>query len=218
MQLPPTITFRGVTPSADLEAEIRARIDKLETYYRSIMGCRVLVELVERHHEAGNRYHVRIDLTVPGDEIVVAHEASLHATAQDVDVEKATKEDETDPERKHVRVAVREAFDIARRRLQDYARRQRGAVKAPVRQPHGRVIRLFPVDEYGYLEAEDGHEVYFQKTSVLNDAFDRLAVGSAVAFVEEPGEKGPQASTVRLLHPRRRRQPSPAAPTEPVVR
>lgn len=217
MQLTPTITFRGIDHSTALEAEIRTRINKLEMYYRSIMGCRVLVEFGQRHHESGNRYHVRIDLTVPGEEIVVAHEASLHATAQDVDLSKATKQDELDPERKHARVAVREAFDIARRRLQDYARRQRGTVKAPARQPRGRVTQLFPIDEYGYIEAEDGHEVYFQKSSVLKGAFDRLTVGSAVSFVEESGEKGPQASTVKLLHPRRRRQSSPAEPVDQMV-
>ena len=198
MQLTPTITFRGIEPSAALEAGIRTRIDKLETYYHPIMGCRVLVELAQRHHEAGNHYHVRIDLTVPGEEIVVAHEASLHATDQDIHLAKATKQDEPDPERKHALAAVREAFDIARRRLQDYARRQRGAVKTAARQPRGRVVQLFPIDEYGYIEAEDGHEVYFQKSSVLKNAFDRLAVGSTVSFVEEPGEKGPQASTVKL--------------------
>ena len=216
MQLTPTITFRGIEPSASLEAEIRTRIHKLETYYRSIMGCRVLVELAGRHHETGNRYHVRIDLTVPGEEIVVAHEASLHATAQDLDLPKATKEDEPDPERKHALVAVHQAFDIARRRLQDYARRQRGTVKAPVlRQPRGRVVQLFPIDEYGYIDAEDGHEVYFQKSSVLKNAFDRLTVGSTVSFVEELGEKGPQASTVKLTHPRRARQASSVASVEP---
>jgi len=217
MQLTPTITFRGIDPSAALEAEIRTRIDKLETYYHSIMGCHVLVELAQRHHEAGNRYHVRIDLTVPGEEIVVAHEASLHATDQDIHLAKATKQDEADPERKHAFVAVREAFDIARRQLQDYARRQRGTVKAAARQPRGRVVQLFPIDEYGYIEAADGHEVYFQKSSVLKGAFDRLTVDSAVSFVEESGEKGPQASTVKLLRPRRR-QSSPAAPAEPAVR
>jgi cold shock CspA family protein/ribosome-associated translation inhibitor RaiA len=203
MQLTPTITFRGVERTPALEAEVITRLGKLETYYQRIMGCRVLVELVQRHHEAGNRYHVRIDLTVPGEEIVVAHEASLRATGQDVDAEKITRLAEPDPERKHARVAIREAFDIARRRLQDYARRQRGTVKTAVRQARGRVAQLFPIDEYGYIEAEDGHEVYFQKSSVLKDAFDRLIVGSAVSFVEEPGEKGPQASTVKLAHPRR---------------
>jgi cold shock CspA family protein/ribosome-associated translation inhibitor RaiA len=203
MQLTPLVTFRGVERTAAIEAEILTRLHKLETYYQGIMGCRVLVELVQRHHEVGNRYHVRIDLTVPGEEIVVAHEAGLHATAQDVDAERLTKVAESDPERKHARVAIREAFDIARRRLQDYARRQRGAVKASAKQSRGRVSQLFPVDEYGYIEAEDGHEVYFQKSSVLKDAFDRLVVGTAVSFVEERGEKGPQASTVKLLHPRR---------------
>jgi cold shock CspA family protein len=169
------------------------------------MGCRVLVEFVQRHHEAGNRFHVRIDLTVPGEEVVIAHEGGLHATDQDIQLERATKQDEVGPERKHAAVAVREAFDIARRRLQDYTRRKSGMVKTRTAQPHGRVTQIFPVDEFGYITAEDGHEVYFQKSSVLKGAFDRLAVGSAVSFVEEPGEKGPQASTVKLLHPHRRK-------------
>ena len=203
MQLTPAITFRGVDRTAAIEAEILTRLRKLETYYPSMMGCRVLLELVQRHHEAGNRYHVRIDLTVPGAEIVVSHAAGLHATAQDVDAERLAKVKESDPERKHARVAIREAFDVARRRLQDHARRQRGAVKTPARQARGRVSQVFPIDEYGYIEAEDGHEVYFQKSCVLKDAFDRLAVGSAVSFVEHRGERRLQASTVRLLHPRR---------------
>jgi cold shock CspA family protein/ribosome-associated translation inhibitor RaiA len=218
MQLTPNITFRGVERTDALETEILMRLRKLETYYARIMGSRVLVELVQRHHEGGNRYHVRIDLTVPGGEIVVAHEAGLHATAQDVDAESLAKVAESDPERKHARVAIREAFDIARRQLQDYTRRQRGTVKTAARQSRGRVSQLFPVDEYGYIEAEDGHEVYFQKSSVLKDAFHRLAVDSAVSFVEEHGEKGPQASTVKLLHPRRVHRASHATASARVVR
>ena len=218
MQLTPTMTFRGVRRSDAVEAEVITRLRKLETYYHRIMGCHVLLELLQRHHEAGNRYHVRIDLTVPGEEIVVSHEASLHATDQDIHLAKATKQDEADPERKHALVAVHEAFDIARRQLQDYARRQRGTVKTAVKQAQGRISQLFPVDEYGYIEAEDGHEVYFQKSSVLKDAFDQLTVGATVSFVEEPGEKGPQASTVRLPHLRRLHRASHAAPRARVVR
>lgn len=210
MQLTPAITVRGIPLSPALEADIRARIRKLETYYRSITSCRVLVEPAHRHHEAGNRYHVRIDLTVPGDEIVVAHEPTSRATARAREAVKATKNVETGPERKHLSVAVAEAFDAARRRLQDYARRQRGTVKTPARQPRGHVIEISPVDEYGYIKAEDGHEVYFQKSAVLKNAFPRLAVGSVVTFVEERGEKGPQASTVRVVH-RGARSSTPAS-------
>jgi cold shock CspA family protein/ribosome-associated translation inhibitor RaiA len=216
MPLIPTITFRDIAASPALEADVRARIDKLETYCRAIMSCRVLVELAEHHHQSGNHVHVRIDLSVPGEEIVVAHEPTLHASAQDAENQALTKKDGTDPERRHAHVAIHEAFDIVRRRLQDYTRRQRGAVKASVRQPHGRVAQLFPTDQYGYIEAPDGHEVYFQKSSVLKDAFDRLAVDSEVSFVEEAGEKGPQASTVKLLHPRRQRRSS-GAPAKPAV-
>ena len=211
MQITPIISFRGIGSPAGLEEEIRERIAKLETYGGSVTGCRVLVELAARHHQRGNHYHVRIDLTVPGEEIVVSHDASPHGPALDAALPKLTKEDAADPERQFARVAIHEAFDAARRRLQDFMRRQRGAVKASSRQPRGRVVRLSPIDEYGYIEAEDGHEVYFQKSSVLGNAFDRLAVDSAVSFVEESGDKGPQASTVRLLHAGQRRQPVPAS-------
>lgn len=198
MQLPPSITFRGVERSEDLEADILSRVRRLETFFRPIMACRVLVEFSERRHGSGNRYHVRIDLTVPEQEIVVKHEASRRAEARALGLSKLPRPAEPDPEHKHVRVAIREAFDVARRRLQDYARRRRRAVKAHIAMPRGHVVRLPRGKPYGFLEAADGHEVYFQKGSVLNDAFDRLKVGTVVAFVEEKGEKGPQASTVRM--------------------
>src|SRR5262245_56269545 len=108
MQLAPTITFRGIKHSIVLESEIRARINKLEDYYAPIIGCRVLIERRPRHHQSGNRYHVRIDLTVPGEDIVVTHEASLHGAAQTFALQKATKAAEPRPERKHARVAIRE--------------------------------------------------------------------------------------------------------------
>lgn len=131
----PAITFRGLKHSDALDADIRAHVDKLERYYQPIMGCRVLVELAQAHHKHGNHVHVRIDLTVPGEELVVTHDASLHATSKDIEAPEDTQRAEPHPERKHALVAIREAFDVARRRLQDYGRRQRGAVKDHPRQP-----------------------------------------------------------------------------------
>jgi cold shock CspA family protein len=49
---------------------------------------------------------------------------------------------------------------------------------------------------YGFLTAQDGREIYFDRRSVLNDAFDRLEEGTPVRYMEEPGAEGPQASTV----------------------
>jgi cold shock CspA family protein len=53
--------------------------------------------------------------------------------------------------------------------------------------------------QFGFLESNDGQEVYFHRNSVLGDGFSRLHVGSRVTFAEEMGEKGPQATTIRLL-------------------
>lgn len=130
MQTPPTIRFRRVRPTDALEADVRTRVNKLATYCPSLMGARVLIEPAERHHQEGNRYHVRIDLAVPGEEIVISHEASLRAGARAMARPKTRKQDETDPTHKLLGVAIRDAFGAARRRLQDYVRRQRGDVKA----------------------------------------------------------------------------------------
>src|SRR4051794_15848864 len=78
-------------------------------------------------------------------------------------------------------------------------RRLQGQVKQHEGQPMGTVKSLDASGEFGFLEAADGHEVYFHRNSVLDGAYNRLAVGTHVAFAEEMGEKGPQASTVKLL-------------------
>ncbi len=82
--------------------------------------------------------------------------------------------------------------------LEDYAGRQRGAVKSHAETHRARVSRLFPEGGYGFLATPDGREIYFHRHSVLHPGFDRLAIGTEVRFVEEPGEKGPQASTVAI--------------------
>lgn len=196
MKLPLQITYRNLTPSDALDEMIHARAAKLDTYQGAIMRCHVLVELLHQHHEHGNRVEVRIDLTVPGEEIVVTHEPGRHQALREGEADQMTKADELDRVHTHAEVAVREAFDIARRRLQDYTRRHRGDVKSHEAPSHGRVVRIGP--EEGWLVTPDGQEVYFHANAVLDAAFARLDVGSEVAFVEEKGEKGPQASTVRL--------------------
>ncbi|MEE9542924.1 MAG: cold shock domain-containing protein [Thermodesulfobacteriota bacterium] len=66
-------------------------------------------------------------------------------------------------------------------------------------QPHGRISELFTDEGYGTIESSDGMEIYFHRNSVLNADFDKLEIGTEVRFVEEAGEKGPQASTVKVI-------------------
>ncbi|HKZ77201.1 MAG TPA: HPF/RaiA family ribosome-associated protein [Pyrinomonadaceae bacterium] len=197
MIIPVQITFRNMKPSEAVEARVREEVTKLETFYQGIMHCRVVVELPHKHHKKGDLYHVRIDMTVPGAELVVKREPSLHAALRQVDSEEESKSYEAHAAHKDVFVVIRDAFKEARRQLQDFARRERGQTKLHLPQASGRVTQLFPDEQYGFLETPDGSEVYFHKNSVLNDAFNRLKIGSRVTFSEELGEKGAQASTVR---------------------
>jgi cold shock CspA family protein len=199
MILPLQIAYRNMKPSEAVETRIREEVAKLETFYNRIMHCRVMVEIPHRHHRKGDLYHVRIDMTVPGAELVVKREPSLHAELRQIDSEEESKSYEAHAAHKDVFVVIRDAFKEARRQLQDFARRERGQTKLHVPQVTARVTRLFPDDGYGFLKTPEGTEIYFHKNSVLNDAFNRLTLGSSVTFTQEMGEKGAQASTVRFV-------------------
>ena len=199
MILPVQITFRNIASTAEIEEDITARVHKLETFYSPITSCRVLVEAPARHHKKGYLFHIRIDLTVPEGEIVVKRAPTLYARERDIGDERGRKEMETRSERKHLDVAIREAFHAARRRLQDHARRLRADVKAHEPTPQARVTKLFPLEGYGYIETPEWREIYFHANSVINNRFKSLKLGSKVSFAEEAGEKGPQASTVLLI-------------------
>ena len=197
--IPVQVTFRNLAHDEALEQEIRDRVSWLEQFYAGIVRCHVLVEVPHRHRHDGRHFHLRIDVTVPGGPpIVVSHEPSLHGRSKDIEDEAHRKEDEIESVHRYKTVAIHEAFDIARRRLEDFARDQRGTVKAHTVPAHGEVVELSKADGYGFIQAGE-QRVYFNRASVLDDAFDHLTIGTQVAFVEESGEKGPQASTVRVL-------------------
>ena len=199
MILPVQIAFRNMKPSEAVEARVREEVEKLETFYNRIMRCRVIVEIPHRHHRKGDLYHVRIDMTVPGAELVVKREPSLRTALRQTDSEKQSKSYEPRAAHKDIFVVIRDAFKEARRQLQDFARRQRGDTKLHAPPPTARVSRLFPDEGYGFLRTDEGNEIYFHKNSVLNDAFNRLTLGSKVTFTEERGVKGLQASMVRRV-------------------
>jgi ribosomal subunit interface protein len=111
MQVPVQVSFRNMAPSAAVEERIRERAAKLERYHHRITACRVVVETPHRHQHQGRGYRIRVDLAVPEGEIL------------------ADSGRGADPAHEDIYVAIRSAFDAARRSLEDFVRRQRGEVK-----------------------------------------------------------------------------------------
>jgi len=117
-------------PSDAVSARIHEEAGKLDEFFARTTRCRVIVEAPHRHHKSRELFHVRIDLSVPGREIVVSHEPSPHAALSHDEDASLKKDLEIHPGHKDVYVAIRDGFASARRQLQDYARRLRGEVKA----------------------------------------------------------------------------------------
>jgi cold shock CspA family protein/ribosome-associated translation inhibitor RaiA len=170
-------------PSPAVEARIREKVEALERFHPRVTRCRVVVEKLQHRRHRGDLFQVRIDLTVPGQEIVVDRTGPLDHAHEDVFV------------------ALRDAFAAAARRLEDEARLRRGDVKAHAAPLHGEVVRLFPEQDHGFVRTSDGQEVYFRRHAVAGDAFDRLEVGSQVRLVvdEKEGVAGYQATTVQQV-------------------
>ncbi len=178
MQIEPEIALRHVELDEAAEELIREGISDLDKAYDRLTSCHLMVEIPERRHRTGNLYHVRIDLRMPGHEIVIRRAPAEHHSHEDLSQ------------------ALGEAFDQANRELVEFARQQRGDLKAHEVRPHGRVVRLLP--DYGFIETADGLEVYFHRNGVVRGDFDHLE-GSEVRLVVEQGDKGPQASTVHVV-------------------
>jgi len=133
------ITFRNMKSSSVVEEWVREEATKLETFYGQITGCRVALEVPHRHHVKGSPYHVRIDLTLPGGELVIKREANLSSSVRREGKREISKQLEVETPHKNLRLAINDAFRAAARRLQDYARRQRGDVKVHQRPSRTRV-------------------------------------------------------------------------------
>ncbi len=202
MLLPVQVTFRNLKEVAGLEDLIQKEAAKLERFYDRISSCRVVVER-SQHATSGKLYHVRIDLGLPQGELVVKHMPTLHGTLQDQKQAKSRREAESDLAHKTPEFAIRDAFHQMRRRLQDYDRKQDFSIKTIQKMPEATVKEIFPERGYGFLATADEQVLYFNKAAVLNGHFNRLRPGTRVQFAEEPGEKGPQASTVKIVHPRK---------------
>lgn len=174
MQRQLQILFRNMPQSDAVETHIREKVEKLESFYSNIIGTKASVEIAGKHKHQGNLFNVRLDITVPCSELVVNRD--MH---------------------EDVYVALRDAFDAAKRQLEDYARRQRGDTKTHEGELHGHVARLFE-DGFGFIETADGQEYYFNRENMVTPSFEKLEVGNAVQFIEEAAAEGLQAKRISV--------------------
>ena len=176
MRVPLSIDSRNIVLPASISKRINRKAAKLERVFDRIISCRVTVDRPSGSPRKGGQFNVRLELSVPGSQIVVSRH---HA--------------------ENLAVAIREAFDATQRKLEEYSRKRRNDVKRHEEAPQGHVARLFSDDGYGFIVDDEGREIYFHRNSVLESGFDKLIPGSRVRFAEEQGHDGPQASTVSLL-------------------
>lgn len=181
MQLPLELTFRDMDHSDAMEAKIRERAEKLDRFHDHIMSCRVMVEAPHKHNHKGKIYHVSLDVTVPGTELVVNRDPKDNHAHEDA------------------YVAIRDAFDAMERQLEAHANKKRGEVKTHEEEGYARVGNLSPERDFGMLQSFDGRVIYFHRNSLKNGDFDNLKEGDEVRFLEEMGEEGPQAVMVRVI-------------------
>ena len=170
---PIQITAKDISITPALETAIRKKADKLNQYYDRISSCRVVIEVPQKHKHQGKLYNVRIDITVPGKELVVTR-----------------KYDED------IYVAIRDAFDAISRQLEEHSRKRHGRVKKHNGLLHGHVARIISQEGYGFIEGTDGNEYYFSVTNVSYPSFNQLMIGDAVEYSAEPQNDGLHAQHV----------------------
>jgi cold shock CspA family protein len=185
MNVPLTISFRGLTKSAIAEELIRIKAGKLAESF-PLSRCSVSVERTQKHPSEGQPFRVRLDMTVPP-----GHKLSV--VRQETEGEMHTS----------LTTEIINAFDAAEQQLKKLKEKMRGDVKHhPQQEVTAMVNELHAEEGWGFLMTIDGRRIYFHKNSVLHGEFNRLAIGTGVNFSEELGEKGPQATSVRIIEKR----------------
>lgn len=181
MESPIQYTWRGFDHTESQAELVRTHAEKLLQFHPAIERMRVTVERAQHRRHHGDLFEVRLHITIPGEDVQVNHHSDQAHDHEDL------------------RVAVRDAFQAARRQLKSRVNVRRGKVKHHESQPEGEVIRLFHDEGYGFIRDALDQEVYFHENSVQNARFEDLEVGTRVRFAEDPGHEGPHASTVYVL-------------------
>ena len=185
MQTPVEISWHNMEPARHVEARVNQRVERLEKFFGRIVRCHVVVEAPHQRHRQGNRYEVRLEVTVPGGEL---------------SVNRSPGDDEAHFD---VLVAVRDAFDAMERKLGRWKDQHTGRPEEQAGPLQGRIAEIDHGRDFGQIAAADGRLVYFHRNAVVAGDFDAMRQGDTVELVVDRGEdaQGAHASTVRAISP-----------------
>lgn len=180
--IPFQITFLDFPESDAVWIAVQKKVEKLEHFFANIVRCEVVISCPHRHRHADRLYHVQIHLSMPGEDVIISHDREKNESHRDI------------------YVAIRDAFRAAERQLQDRVRILRHEVKSHRQlMSEGKISKVFLDEGYGFLSTVDGREIYFGDDSLLEGKLDHLNIGQKVRFMEVPGEKGPLATSMRVI-------------------
>jgi cold shock CspA family protein/ribosome-associated translation inhibitor RaiA len=181
MQTEPIIAYHHVDPSPAVEDLVLRRIKALERRDDRITGCEVTMEAPQKKKLHGRVFKVRLNLHLPGPDLSISREIA-QGSAQD-----------------DLILAVNRAFTAAEKALKTRKKKMDGIeVKHHPPVLHGEITELEPELGFGWVQADDGRKVYFQRDSLTSDNWERLDKGTRLRFREMQGDKGAYAASVTI--------------------
>ena len=183
MQIAPIISYRNIDPSPAVTELVNRRIGVLERISDRITGCDITLDAPQKRKIHGRVFRARVNLHIPGPDFSVSREVAQGSARDDL------------------LLAVNRAFSAAEKHLKSQKKKM-GRVEVKHHSPvqHGEITLIEPELGYGYLSADDGREVYFQRDSLTSDIWGELETGDRLRFREMEGEKGVYAVGVSRVN------------------
>ncbi len=171
------IEARNVELRKGWQTKIEEEKEKLVRHYANyVLHLRVTIEATSYHKEGG--FEIKLIASVPNDTVVVTRKGE------------------------NVRPLLVEAFDVLSLQLKEILRKKRKDIKGMEQESlgdkYGIIQKLSPLESYGFITTSDQREIYFHENALKNVNMDELAEGDDVVYGETLGDKGPQASWVRV--------------------
>ena len=191
MERPLQIAFKNIASSEFIEALIRERVERLQRFHHNITGARVVVEVPHRSAEGGKMpIGIAVEIDVPGHKPLVAK----------------GEQDRREMKGDHTAV-INRVFEAMERQLEQTSAIMNREVKnhGAAAGDTGIVVRIFPEQNYGFVEVKDSPDLYFSRDVVASGTFEDIEIGTVVHVTRaaSEGPMGPQASSVKLMGARR---------------